>query len=102
MAPIGIVPEVRRSTSSLACCCVGAAASHTSLSMSISSPIRSRRKDSDARSAAPQETPVLRPPFAAAAACASWCRRRMIENAVALDIGCPSSSPPGGASSFSS
>eukprot|EP00965_Chrysotila_dentata_P229362 6197150-Pleurochrysis_carterae.AAC.1 len=70
--------------------------------MSIRSPMRSRRKASDARNAAPQDTPVLRPPLAAAAACASWWRRRIIEKAVALEMGWPSSSPPAGASSRSS
>eukprot|EP00965_Chrysotila_dentata_P131754 4356297-Pleurochrysis_carterae.AAC.1 len=97
--PIGIVPDVRRSHNSRACCCVGAAASQTILSMSTSSLMRSRRKIIDARSDAPHDTPVLRPPFAVASSCASRWRRLMIEKAVALDIGWPSSSPPCGASS---
>eukprot|EP00965_Chrysotila_dentata_P128566 4249832-Pleurochrysis_carterae.AAC.1 len=46
-----------------ACCCVGAAVSQTILSMSMSSPKRSRKKTSEARSDAPHDTPVLRPPF---------------------------------------
>eukprot|EP00965_Chrysotila_dentata_P179252 5919525-Pleurochrysis_carterae.AAC.1 len=65
------------------------------------SPMRSRRNASDAR-AAPRHRTLpfcdrrsLPPPPVSA----SWWRRRMIEKAVALEMGCPSSSPPAGASS---